>query len=182
MKIVVLIGSRNEIGQTASLVNAFLEGAGKNNAVCEKIFLTKKKIEHCRQCEDTGWGICKTEGKCIIDDDFKAIVDSLKNADKVVIATPVYFSDLSESLKTFLDRFRRTCRHDFGKKGISGKQVLGICVAGGGGGGAPLCVFLMERILNTCCLDIVDMIPARRQNLGMKLSVAKTTGEWFSKP
>ena len=42
------------------------------------------------------------------DDDFDAVVAPIRGADNVLFATPVYFYDLSESLREFLDRLRRT--------------------------------------------------------------------------
>ena len=97
-------------------------------------------------------------------------------ADAAVFATPVYFSDLSESLRAFLDRLRRTCMHKDGKAGIEGTQAVGVCVAGGGGGGAPACCVSLEKILAICGFDVVDMIPVRRQNLEAKLTVLEHTG------
>ena len=138
------------------------------------------KIERCRQCEDDGWGICRAEGQCAIKDDFASLVDKIKNADAVVFATPVYFGDLSESIRAFLDRLRRTCMHESGKDGINGKPAIGICVAGGGGGGAPACTVSLEKVLRTCGFDVVDMIPVRRQNLDMKLDILRATGKWLA--
>ncbi len=70
--------------------------------------------------------------------------------------------------------------HESGKQGIAGTKAVGICVAGGGGGGAPSCCVSMERILATCGFDLIDMIPARRQNLDMKIAILETTGKWLS--
>jgi len=98
----------------------------------------------------------------------------------VVFATPVYFGDLSESMRALLDRLRRTCMNEAGKDGISGKLAVGICVAGGGGGGAPSCIVSLEKVLRTCGFDVVDLIPVRRQNLDMKLDVLRITGEWLA--
>jgi multimeric flavodoxin WrbA len=94
----------------------------------------------------------------------------------VVFTTPVYFADLSESLKAFLDRLRRTCINENGRIGINGKKVVGVCVAGGGGGGAPTCTVSMERVLQSTGFDVVDLVPVRRQNLESKLEVLRTTG------
>jgi hypothetical protein len=56
--------------------------------------------------------------------------------------------------------------------------ALGLCLSGGGGGGSPNCLVSMERILQTCGFNMVDMIPVRRQNLELKLHVLEMTGEW----
>ncbi len=180
MKILIILGSRNPKGQTARAANALKEGAFADGNKIEQVFLPKINIESCRQCQDDGWGTCRSKGKCTIEDDFKGLVDKIKAADTIIFANPVYFSDLSESLKSFLDRLRRICMHEAGKDRITGKKAVGICVAGGGGGGAPECTIRLERVLQTCGFDVVDMVPARRQNLEMKLEVLKTVGKWLS--
>lgn len=180
MKVIVISGSRNPQGQTARAAEAFISGVQDEVNECELIFLPLLHIERCKQCEDNGWGICRSEGRCAINDDFASLAEKVKSADTVVFATPVYYSDLSESLRAFLDRLRRTCIPDAGNQGIHGKQAVGICVAGGGGGGAPICAANLERILHTCGFDVVDMIPIRRQNLETKLGILKDTGKWLA--
>ena len=180
MHIVAILGSRDHPGRTAQATYALLQGASQTKSTTGGIFLTEKKIERCRQCEDTGWGICRTEGRCVIEDDFAAVVDTIKAADAVVFATPVYFSDLSESMRAFLDRLRRTCMHEAGRRGIADKPAIGVCVAGGGGGGAPSCAVSLEKIVSRCGFDVVDMIPVRRQNLEMKKELLGIVGRWLT--
>ena len=181
MTVLAILGSRNSKGQTARAVEALLEGSTSQGTECEKIFLPEMSIERYRQCDENGWGDCRKEGHCVIEDDFASIVNKLKKAHRAVFATPVYFGDLSESMRAFLDRLRRTCMHESGKEKISDKPVVGICVAGGGGGGAPACVVSLENYLTKCGFGIVDMMPVRRQNLDIKLNILKTTGEWLAK-
>jgi len=142
----------------------------------------RQSEERCRQCEIDGWGICRREGHCIIEDDFPLVVEKINSSDVMVFATPVYFADLSESMRAFLDRLRRICRHDSGRAGIEGKPAVGICVAGGGGGGAPACTVVLEKVLSTCGFAVVDMVPVRRQNLDLKLQVLEATGRWLAAP
>ncbi len=179
MRIIAILGSRNPEGRTTRCADALLEGAATKGAEGEKVFLTEMNVERCRQCDQGGWGTCRTEGACVIEDDFASLVDKLKTSDLAVFANPVYFSDQSESMRAFLDRLRRITRNDAGKEGITEKPAVGICMAGGGGGGAPTCAARMEKVLATCGFDVVDMVPVRRQNLEMKLSVLKTVGEWI---
>lgn len=182
MNILIISGSRNPNGQTASAGDALLEGVRSAGGTGEQIFLPSLAMERCRQCEDNGWGICRTEGKCVIEDDFSGLVEKVISADAVAFATPVYFGDLSESLRAFLDRLRRTCMNESGKAKVAGKKAIGICVAGGGGGGAPFCTFSLAKVLSTCGFDVVDMVPARRQNLEMKREVLRSVGEWLQRP
>jgi len=180
MKVMVISGSRAPAGRTARAAGALIEGIRDKGGEAELVFLPAGNIERCRQCDDAGWGDCRAEGRCVIDDDFAALVDAVRVADCVAFATPVYFSDLSESLRAFLDRLRRITRHEAGKVGITDKPAVGICVAGGGGGGAPPCAAILERTLATCGFDVVDVVPARRQNLAMKLAVLKTVGAYLA--
>ena len=180
MQTIILSGSRNPDGQTAQAAGALLQGIVGKGGQAEQVFLPQLNLERCRQCDERGWGICRTEGKCVIEDDFALLVDKIRDADAVIFATPVYFSDLSESLRAFLDRLRRTCMHNDGKAGIGDKPAIGIGVAGGGGGGAPSCIVSLEKIISRCGFDVIDLIPVRRQNLEMKLDVLRLTGEWLA--
>jgi multimeric flavodoxin WrbA len=177
MKAVLICGSRNPNGQTAQAADAVLKGLIKSGVSTEKIFLPVFKIERCRQCEDNGWGLCRQEGRCVIDDDLSGLVKKIRQADVVVFATPVYYSDLSESLRAFADRLRRICTHEAGRAAVKGKTALGICVAGGGGGGAPACCVSLEKIMSNCGFDLLDTIPVRRQNLKTKLSALELSGK-----
>ncbi|HIJ72899.1 MAG TPA: flavodoxin family protein [Candidatus Hydrogenedentes bacterium] len=183
MNLLIISGSRNPEGQTARAANAIAEGASAGGWGTETVFLPASRIERCRQCDDDGWGLCREGVHCVIEDGFAALVDKVRQADVVVFANPVYFSDLSESLRAFLDRLRRICVHGARIDRIEGKPAVGVCVAGGGGGGAPKCAAHLEQILATCGFDVVDMVPVRRQNLEMKLDVLRAVGRWLaSKP
>ena len=181
MKTIVITGSRNPEGQTARAIAAVRKGLEGHGNQVETVFLPQLRIERCRQCDENGWGLCRKEGRCIIDDDFTGLVDKIRIADHVVFATPVYYSDLSESLRAFLDRLRRTCMHKAGKAGIESKPAIGVCVAGGGGGGAPACCASLDKMLSICGFDVVDMLPVRRQNLDAKLAVLEQTGARLAK-
>ena len=179
MNVLVVSGSRTSTGQTGQAVAAFCKGVADGGGSFELILLPTQSIERCRQCDDDGWGQCKREGSCVIDDDFGDIVDRMKAADALLFATPVYFFDLSESMRGFLDRLRRTSLHSDGGQGFEGKPAVGLCVAGGGGGGGPACIAQLEKLVSRCGFDLLDLIPVRRQNLQHKLEVLESTGRWF---
>lgn len=180
MKVMILSGSRNPRGQTGRAVAAVEEGLAAAGAEYETVPLPTVKIERCRQCDDAGWGLCLSEGRCVIEDDFASLAGKIREAQAAVFATPVYFGDLAESLRAFLDRLRRTCVNQDGKKGIAGTPAVGVCVAGGGGGGAPSCTVSLERVLTTTGFDVVDVAGARRQNLDAKIAVFRALGEWLA--
>jgi multimeric flavodoxin WrbA len=180
MQILMLSGSRNREGRTARVIEAIGRGVVKAGGKWESIFLTEHNIERCRQCDKDGWGICRSEQRCVIKDDFDSIVVKVKAADALVFANPVYFGDLCESMRAFLERLRRTGpRIPPGPPHAGGTPSIGICLAGGGGGGAPNCCVSLEKIILSCGCDVVDMIPVRRQNLDFKLKLLELTGEWL---
>jgi len=179
MKTLVIIGSKNTNGRTAASANAICDGIIESGGEVERIFLTNLKIERCRQCDDNGWGICDTKGGCIIDDDFASLIKKIASADSIVFATPVYFSELSESMRAFIDRLRRTCINDDAHPEYKEKRVVGICMAGGSGGGSVACCLTLETALLRCGFNVIDMIPVKRQNIDVKLRVLKTTGKWL---
>lgn len=180
MRVLMISGSRNPQGQTAQAADALLEGVTRAGGEVERIFLPARHIERCRQCDAQGWGTCRSEGHCCIPDELEELTAKIVAADAVVFATPVYYGDLSESMRAFTDRLRRCATHLPDPVGIKGKLAIGICVAGGGGGGAPNCCASLQNVLNRCGFDVVDMIAVRRQNLGFKLSVLRLTGEWLA--
>ena len=189
MKILVLSGSRNREGKTARAIEAILRGIAKAKGDSECIFLIELNLERCRQCNPDGWGLCRSEHRCIIEDDFALVTEKIKASDVVVFATPVYFGDLSESMRGFLDRLRRT-RFTFGPPPVPGTlpirpagqttPAIGMCYAGGSGNGTISCASNLEKILQTCWFDVVDMIPIRRQNLDMKLPLLECVGAWLA--
>lgn len=179
MGILMISGSRNPEGQTAKAADGMLEGVTKDGGSVERAFLPSLSIERCRQCDAAGWGLCIKEGRCCIEDNFAETVEKIRGAEAIIFATPVYFGDLSESMRAFTDRLRRIGLHETGRRGITSKPAVGVCVAGGGGGGAPACCVSLESVLSTCGFDVVDMIPVRRQNLEAKLSRLELAGKWL---
>jgi multimeric flavodoxin WrbA len=187
MKIMMLSGSRDREGRTARALEAIGRGFTKAGGNSEIIFLPELNIERCRQCNPDGWGICRNEHRCIIEDDFNSVVTKLEATDVAIFASPVYFLEMSESIRTFLERLRRVrgpARP--GPGGVRGAArvgaipAIGVCLAGGGGGGAVNTCMMLEKIMQECGYDVVDMIPLRRQNLEFKLPILELTGEWLA--
>ena len=179
MKVLAILGSRDPNGKTSRCVDALLKGLNSDKDQAQKVFLTEKKIERCRQCNVGGWGICSSEGRCIIEDDFAAIADQIHHSDAAVFASPVYYGDISESMRAFLDRFRRCGRSADFKKLHENKPAIAISSAGGGNGAAA-CLGTLEKVLNQCGFFLADIVGVRRQNLTMKQAVLETLGRWVS--
>ena len=176
MHVLIISGSRNPEGRTAGCAGAVARGLARAGATSEAVFLTACNLERCHQCDADGWGLCLREGRCIIEDDFASLVEKIVSADVVVFANPVYFSELSESMRAFLDRLRRIS-YRRPEQPLKGKPAFGVCMAGSGGGGAPFCCFSLERVLRTIGFSVVEVVPVRRQNIDGRLPMLETAGE-----
>jgi len=178
MKILALQASPNEDGLTASMAKEAMAGAKAAGAEVELVHLRNLKLEACRACED-GWGRCRREGLCIIEDDLEVVREKMAAADGVILSTPVYFGDVAEVVKNYLDRLRRCERAGPGDPRVEGKWMLGIAAAGGGGGGGPTCLVAMERYYAHLGLPVFDQMIVTRRSREYMLPAARSSGERF---
>lgn len=102
MRILVLNGSPRPSGNTKQMVRAFAEGAMESGHQVDVVDVCKKKIAGCIACE-----YCHTKGNgaCIQDDDMQEVYALLKEADMLVLASPIYYHGISGQLKCTIDRF-----------------------------------------------------------------------------
>ena len=180
MKVIAVHSSNRPTGLTASLAQSVLAGAAAAGAETEIIHLCEHKISPCRMCPPGGWGQCRQEKDCIIeDDDFQAIRAKLHAADGIVFATPVYFWDISELGKIFLDRLRRAEWPRREASLLKGKPVIGIACAGGSGTGSPPAIVNVERYMTYLQLQHVVYLPVSRQNKDLQLKAAHAAGAFM---
>ena len=176
MAVVGLNASPNQDGLTATMLKRALEGAAQAGATTEVVHMKALDLEACRQCDD-GWGLCRREGKCVIDDDFQSLREKLHAADAIVISNPVYFGEMSEVAKCFLDRLRRCEVAGPGESPLAGKFALGIAAAGGSGGGIVSCQQALERYIGHLKMRVFDLIAVTRLSRSYKLDTALAAGK-----
>lgn len=99
MKILGLLGSPRRGGNTEILLKAFLEGAAAGGAEVEEILLRERKISPCMEIYH-----CFKDGTCPIKDDMLGLYDKLLAADVVVLASPIFFYNVSAQAKAMIDR------------------------------------------------------------------------------
>jgi len=175
VKVLGIQTSPNEDGLTASMALAGLKGAEAAGAETELIHLRKRDIRACLAC-DQGWGICRTEHRCITEDEFQAIREQMGAADALIISTPVYFGEPSEVTKSFFDRLRR-CEFPLGEDSpIYGTPAIGISAAGGSGGGVVTALEMLERYLRMVSTRPFDLITVTRFTRDHKVAMAEEAG------
>ncbi len=180
MKALMIAGTRSKEGQTARALDAYAAGCMSTGAEVETIFLPELDIRVCNQCGADNWGTCKSRGICCIKDDLNSVITKIREADAVVFVTPVFYSDVSESIQAFTRRLRRTTSNENGKVDIAGKRAAVIAVAGSRGKGAAACCGLLEEMLVRTGFDVIDLQPIRKQNLDAKISTLTQAGAWFA--
>ena len=100
-KIVILNGSPRKNGNTSALVQAFREGAESAGHTVTEFHLASMDIHPCKGC----WGGGKDSAHpCVQRDDMEQIYPAYKEADIVVLASPLYYWTISGQLKMTFDR------------------------------------------------------------------------------
>lgn len=100
-RIIILNGSPRRTGNTSLLAKAFREGAESAGHEVKEFFLAGMDIHPCRGC----WGSGKDPAHpCVQRDGMDEIYPAYREADVVVLASPVYYWAISGTLKTAFDR------------------------------------------------------------------------------
>jgi len=107
MKILAIVGSPRLNGNTNYLVEQALGEAAKLGAQTEKIVLSQYEVNPCLGHDD-----CASFESCLQKDDTGWILDRFREADGVIMATPVYYYNVSAQMKAFIDRNYFLYKHD----------------------------------------------------------------------
>ncbi len=100
-KIVILNGSPRRNGNTSALIKAFTQGAESAGNTVTEFFLDSMEIHGCRGCFG---GHSSQECPCVQKDDMSQIYPAVKESDVVVLATPLYYWNMSGQIRTAIDR------------------------------------------------------------------------------
>ena len=101
MKVLGIVGSPRKGGNTDVLVERVLEGARKESAQVEKLYLRDFEIHPCQ-----GAFSCEVAQRCILPDDMHKIYPKMHEAAGIVMGTPIYMANVSGPLVNFIDRCR----------------------------------------------------------------------------
>jgi multimeric flavodoxin WrbA len=100
MKITCILGSPRTNGNSAAIADKFCKTAELKAAEVTRFELNKMNYRGCQGCM-----ACKSKyDKCVLKDDLGEVLDSVRNSDITVLASPVYFGDFTSQAKGFIDR------------------------------------------------------------------------------
>ncbi len=126
MKVMLLNGSPHEKGCTYTALREAadaIEGAGIETEI---FWAGNKPISGCQAC-----GACAKLGRCVINDTVNEFLDKFKEADGIIVGSPVHYASASGTVTSFLDRLF------YGKSALfSGKPGAAIVSCRRGGASA----------------------------------------------
>lgn len=127
MKVIAFLGSPRKGGNTELLLMEAIKGAGLD---VEVFALNRMQIAPCQNC-----GGCDETGRCIVEDDMGEVAEAIRAADRIILASPVFFFGISAQAKAMIDRCQQFwCEKYLLKQpippGPHGRKGLFICVGG----------------------------------------------------
>jgi len=162
--ILILKGSPREKGNSSTLADQVAAGAAASGAQVESFVLQNINIQPCNACD-----ACHETGdmQCVIEDDMQILYPKLRNADAIVIASPIYWFTMSAQTKLCIDRWYAL----EGPRGnaLAGKQI-GIVLTYGDSNqftsGAINAMRAFEDMFRYIKAEIVGMVYGTAMNAG----------------
>jgi len=99
VKVLGIAGSPRRDGNTDNLLRQVMDGAASQGAETKTVILSELNIAPCRHCD----GCIKT-GKCVVDDDMQWIHADLREFDRIVLVSPIFFMGVTAQTKAMIDR------------------------------------------------------------------------------
>jgi multimeric flavodoxin WrbA len=100
MKLVTLLGSPRSTGNSSTIAKHLAEAAVKLGAQSTIFELNRLSYRGCQGC----YACKKSLDCCGLKDDLTEVLAAVHEADALVLATPVYYGDITAQLKGFVDR------------------------------------------------------------------------------
>ena len=99
MNTIAFLGSPRKEGNTEVLLKEAIRGIEESGHSVHLFNLNLMNIAPCQDC-----GGCEDTGICIFEDDMVRIYEEIRNADRIVLASPIFFFALSAQVKIMIDR------------------------------------------------------------------------------
>ncbi|GFZ32200.1 FMN reductase [Clostridium zeae] len=130
MKVIMFNGSPNKEGNTYHALKIVTNELEREGIETEIIHVGNKTIRGCIAC---GYCTKNKNGKCVIaNDPVNEWIEKMKDADGVILGSPVHYSAIAGTMKSFLDRaFRVAEANDSMLRLKVGAAVVAVRRAGG---------------------------------------------------
>lgn len=131
-KILGVCGSPRKANTDLLLAEALKSAEAEGGIVTEKVFLRKMKINFCAGCFKCFDANDNDDGCQVYRDSMDEIFEKLKDCQGLILATPVYFGQVTGQMKTFMDRTEPLLRYAQGRWKSTLKNKVGAAVTIGG--------------------------------------------------
>lgn len=107
MKVLMINGSPRGNGNTSILLNEMKKVFSDNNVEVEEIRIGALDVRGCISCD-----YCKSHDECVFKDIVNEASIKFKEADGLVVASPVYYASPNGTVISFLDRLFHSKNYD----------------------------------------------------------------------
>ena len=107
MKVLLINGSPKRDGNTALALREMGQIFTQEGVEVETVHVGTQNIRGCIAC-----GGCFRQGKCVFDDLVNDVAEKFRDADGLVVASPVYYASPNATLIALLDRLFYSSRFD----------------------------------------------------------------------
>ena len=104
MKAIFINGSPRKQWNTAKMLESAMNGAQEAGAEVELVHLYEIDFKGCKSCFACKIKNSKTNGVCALKDDLRPILERCRQADVVVLGSPVYYSYPTGEIRSFMER------------------------------------------------------------------------------
>jgi len=101
MHVLAINGSPKENGNTYAALKTAADELQNQGISTEIVHIGNKNIRGCIAC---GGCFRNKNEKCVFEDVVNPTIQKMKEADAIIVGTPVYYASISGTLKCFLDR------------------------------------------------------------------------------
>ncbi len=120
MKVTCVLGSPREEGNSSKIAARLCSSMQAKGAETRIFFLNKLRYVGCQSCM-----ACKDKSEvCVIKDDLTEVLSDVKSSDVIILASPIFFGDVSGQLKCFIDRSYSYLTLDYKSRLIPGKKLV----------------------------------------------------------
>ena len=105
MRVLAVNGSARKNGNSATMLKHAIEGAVEAGAETQLVNLYDLTYRGCTGCESCKLLGGRSFGRCAQRDDLTAVLAKAIESDVLLLASPIYFNDVSGELRSFLERF-----------------------------------------------------------------------------
>jgi len=104
MKVIAINGSPRKKWNTATLLEHALSGAASKGADTKLIHLYDLDYKGCKSCFVCKRKDNKQEGRCAVHDGLSPVLDEIRDADALILGSPIYFGEVTGEMRSFLER------------------------------------------------------------------------------